>query len=175
MGWQLSDSGNFGEVWNRLFLMQKYLSRESTKCNVNTVLAICNRSTRYRILKRQVQLVVSLLRLLRGLRTSVNLIVEIFSTIRGEISRSASTGVVNSRYDIQSTLRNWSISYFVYDDRGSRMVYNAEVTGYDVFSIPTTIVDDYVAYIHVGDERTSKLFFWNFWKDLQYFSLDFSL
>ena len=159
MGWQLSDSGNFGEVWNRLFLMQKYLSRESTKCNVNTVLAICNRSTRYRILKRQVQLVVSLLRLLRGLRTSVNLIVEIFSTIRGEISRSASTGVVNSRYYIQSTLRNWSISYFVYDDRGSRMVYNAEVTGYDAFFIPTTIVDKMITLrIYTSEMKEHRSF-----------------
>ena len=136
-----------------------FQENQPTKCNVNTALAICNRSTRYRILKRQVQLVVSLVRLLRGLRTSVNLIVEIFSTIRGEISRSASTGVVNSRYDIQSTLRNWSISYFVYDDRGSRMVYNAEVTGYDAFFIPTTIVDKMITLrIYASEMKEHRSF-----------------
>ena len=29
--------------------------------------------------------------------------------------------------------------------------------------------------IYVGDERTSGPFFWNFWEDPQFFSLDFLL
>ena len=30
-------------------------------------------------------------------------------------------------------------------------------------------------HIYVGDEGTSELFFWNFWEDPQYFSLDYLL
>ena len=37
------------------------------------------------------------------------------------------------------------------------------------------VLNKYIENIYVGDEGTSGPFFWNFWEDPQYFSLDYLL